>query len=262
LAHTLFAKASGAKGGQCFQPVLDSPGLPLQPVASNYVLNGNAVTLNVPWTAYTLVAQADDIHVYRNGQLLGSTPYKKDTQGDFFIGRHWWPNGSAYSTRLIASLEDLRFYHRALSALEVQQLYAQVQTTPPAGSFESWALINRLTGAHAALDGDPERDGLTNWDEFCFGTSPTTADASFIDSTFAAGTLTLTWLERLGVASLLRESQTLAMAWSVSTALPVPAPDQTGVPAGYRRMQVAIAVPQLGAPAASRFFRVEAAKVP
>ena len=135
------------------QEIYGGPSEVIQAYSSQYVLDdalGAAITVALPWTAYAAVGDGNILRLYRNGQFMGSSPYKKETLGDSFIGRHWWENGANYSTRLIAKVDDLRIYNRALAAPEVQQLFSQVQTTPAAGSFESWALIHGLTGTEAA----------------------------------------------------------------------------------------------------------------
>jgi hypothetical protein len=152
--------------------------------------------------------------------------------------------------------------NRALAEVEVEQLYRVIQTTPPASSFESWVLSHGLSGVDAGKTEDPDRDRLSNWEEYSFGTSPTDETASLSKAIFAGSMLTLEWFETAGVRYSLKESATLAAPWTAASQTPVVAANQNGVPAGYIRMQVSIPVSPSELPAATRYFRDEAAQVP
>jgi hypothetical protein len=93
-----------------FPEIYAGPRQVLQTHTSDFMVDGSAVTLNSPWTAFTAVADGNILRLYR--ELMGISDYKKETLGDCFIGRHWWENGDRFSTRLIAKVDDLRVYNR------------------------------------------------------------------------------------------------------------------------------------------------------
>ncbi|MCW1887120.1 autotransporter-associated beta strand repeat-containing protein [Luteolibacter flavescens] len=91
---------------------------------------------------------------------------------------------------------------------------------------------------------DPDGDGFTNESEFLFGGSPVAADGSLVQVTRSGANLIVRWKQRTtGVVYQLQESATMAGAsWAASGVTPAAAADQTGVPAGYTRMEAIVPI--------------------
>ena len=113
-------------------------------------------------------------------------------------------------------------------------------STPPQ-SYADWsgAAGYNLAPEDARGD-DPDDDGLTNLQEFLFGTPPDSNTGALVTTTPGSGNLVLTWFQRTGVAGYsLLENIDLG-AWSPSTIVPAAAAEQGDVPAGYTRMQATV----------------------
>jgi len=191
-----------------------------------------------PWTAWTLVAEGSDVKVYREGTYQGRVPYALGTKGDFLIGSHGWVDGVwRYSTRLRALIDDVRVFNRALTEAEVVQLYASTQPAPGPDAFSSWTLDYGLNGDSASWAADPDRDGLTNLQEYCFGTPPTAYTGTSVHFQSSDAGSTLEWWGRRDVDYEVQWSHDL-VRWTAAGFPTVTAPDQAGVPAGYQRLQV------------------------
>ncbi len=126
-----------------------------------------------------------------------------------------------------------------------------------APDYDAWARSYGLDpSGSGARDMDPDADGLANRAEFFFGSDPTAANASTTQMGRSdSGQHVLTFLAFAGGATY--EVQTRAdlasPPWTPSGLTPTQSADQSGVPAGYRRMECAV-------PAASKaFYRISAA---
>ncbi len=120
--------------------------------------------------------------------------------------------------------------------------------------YDDWAAAN-ITNGMTGRSQDADGDGLSNLQEFLFGTDPMAATGSLSSAEKSGGNLILRWLQReSGVSYRLKESATLtAGSWADSTLVPGLDPDQAGVPADYDRHRVVIPLGQ----APVKFFRIE-----
>jgi hypothetical protein len=79
------------------------------------------------WVMYTLTCGSDEkLRAYVNGTLVGQEDVDYNGQINTSLaalGRHWWYNSGATSTRFNGSFDEVRIYSRALSAKEVNKLY-------------------------------------------------------------------------------------------------------------------------------------------
>jgi hypothetical protein len=123
----------------------------------------------------------------------------------------------------------------------------------PTDPYDLWK--TQITNGLAERTEDADGDGLTNLEEFLFGTPPMTGNASPVTTTAGGGNLTLRWLQReSGATYMFKQSSTLAPeSWSTVTS-PSPALDanQTGAPADYDYHTVSL--PTTGG---NRFYRIE-----
>jgi hypothetical protein len=62
-----------------------------------------------------------------------------------------------------------------LSAGTYQDVVLQGESVASLSPYDSWAATNSLTGADAAMDADPDGDGLNNLGEYALGGNPTNA---------------------------------------------------------------------------------------
>ena len=98
----------------------------------NVDVSGNLPPLTNTW--FHVVAVADNsthvLKIWLNGQLIGTTP----SLGNANVGYHsqlYIGCRSAYADYFFKGvMDDLRFYNRALSDSEVQQLYLHEATCP------------------------------------------------------------------------------------------------------------------------------------
>ncbi|MEO5715438.1 MAG: autotransporter-associated beta strand repeat-containing protein [Luteolibacter sp.] len=116
-----------------------------------------------------------------------------------------------------------------------------------AGAFDIWANANITNPAYSALKGrldDPDGDGLTNINEFLYGSNPQSGSGSLTELVTSGTNLIVRWNERTtGATYTLQESATLAeIPWPTSAVTPVVAGDQTGVPTDYTRKQATIPI--------------------
>jgi uncharacterized repeat protein (TIGR02543 family) len=89
---------------------------------TNFNIDNSKIT--EVWNHYTIVEQDNVTRVFMNGQYIYSANSNGFPFGNWHIGRHWWDGGVSESTRLVASLANLRIYNRALTTSEVSELYS------------------------------------------------------------------------------------------------------------------------------------------
>lgn len=131
-----------------------------------------------------------------------------------------------------------------------------VTSTPvPKLPFDAWALQIPNPGLRART-ADADQDGFSNLHEFLFGTSPTTANHSLVQTVNSAEQLILHWIQRDDDATYqLTQSHTLSPPWAPSPAIPTAAVDQSGVLSGHTRFSASIPTNQK-----MIFLRIEASE--
>ena len=233
------------------------------PTGTAVVAPGGGAVISQPmWRDWTVVGAGGMVRFYSQGVLKGSLAYPAAVSGDVFLGRHWWVDGGLrYSTRFQGEIDEVRFYNRALTEEEVRQLSVATRPVPPPNAYDTWAQVNGLAGAAAGLGDDPDGDGWTNSDEYVFGTHPriTTPDVARIRASGPGGVLE--WIGHRDAQFALARSLDLRVWSSLGTPV-VPAPDQSGVPAAYQRMQVTLPPPLSNGAPPFQVARVEGVMAP
>lgn len=108
-------------------------------------------------------------------------------------------------------------------------------------SYSDWSGASGYNLApESGRNDDADDDGITNLQEFLFGTAPDSGTGALVTTTPGNGNVVLTWLQRTGVAGYSLLESTNLGAWSPSAVVPVTAGDQSGVPGGYTLMQATV----------------------
>lgn len=121
--------------------------------------------------------------------------------------------------------------------------------------FDAWARGHGLNpSGNGAPASDADGDGVNNWQEFLFGVSPVAANGALIGARNSAGNVVFEFVRRqTGFSYGILHSPDLASPFLPAAGLGLsPAPSQTGVAAGWQRVQ--FTVPAQGA----GFFKVGA----
>lgn len=97
------------------------------------------ITNYTPWKQLVLTYSPGHVAAFLNGVMVGSTnvtvnPFPTANRA---IGKHWWNGGSDSSARMTMNVKNFRIYNRALSASEVQQLYAIESGVPFVGLIKA-----------------------------------------------------------------------------------------------------------------------------
>jgi len=123
--------------------------------------------------------------------------------------------------------------------------------------FQTWAASYSLSGDNALSTGNPDKDGLTNLQEFAFGTNPTTLDGAILKVEKSGTNALFTYIERNADVTYTVKSGSTLTGWTTATGITyLGGVDQTGVLSGYTRKQFT-------SPLASKeFFRIEAVANP
>ena len=120
--------------------------------------------------------------------------------------------------------------------------------------LESWAAEYGLSGADAGAEVDPDGDGWNNAQEYAFGLLPNVAGGELVK--VPAGGGKITYLQRSGVAYLVRSATDLGTAFNGTVSPVKSSPQPAGLPAGYEQFEAAM-------PGGSRgFLKVEATIAP
>jgi autotransporter-associated beta strand protein len=128
-----------------------------------------------------------------------------------------------------------------------------VTATTAASAYDTWA--SQITNGLNLRTDDADGDGLSNLQEFLFGTSPISSNGSLVTATSSGENLTLRWLQReSGASYTLKQSPSLAEGSWTAVASPLPAldGDQSGAPTDYDYHSVTLPISD-----GKLFFRVE-----
>lgn len=134
--------------------------------------------------------------------------------------------------------------------LDSNGFLATATSVPP---YDAWK--SQITNGLNLRSQDADGDGLTNHQEFLFGTPPVVPGGSLVAATPVGNNLILRWLQRENAAAYtLQQSATLAAEfWLPATDLPVLDPNQTGAPADYNFYTVTLPTSE-----DTLFFRIKA----
>ena len=147
-----------------------------QPIFNSIDFRYHGSTITVPyleeytgnWVMYAITCGADGkLKAYINGALIGEENIDYDGQintSSAALGRHWWYNGGATSTRFNGSFDEVRIYNRALNAEEINTLY---NVDMAGGAGETITIGNALVAgfsSNKALDFTSlESKGVSAW---------------------------------------------------------------------------------------------------
>lgn len=117
------------------------------------------------------------------------------------------------------------------------------------GSYYDWIdsldldVLVSANGPEGNLDGD----GLSNFEEFAFGSDLQVSDSLPIELERDESTVVIRWLQRneAGINYVLSENDSLSandLEWLPSFAVAEDAPDQAGVPSGYTKRQAVVPI--------------------
>ncbi len=123
----------------------------------------------------------------------------------------------------------------------------------PGGGYAAWAA--GLIPGNQSQTADYDSDGLSNYIEFLFGSSPTFPARAPTPTELIGGNMLIHWLQRTsGATYQLYESSSLSPQnqWSISSASVASDPNQANLPAGYVRKTATIPTSQ----SQHKFFRV------
>jgi len=144
---------------------------------------GSSIDVVIPqtrqsWWQATVVRSGTNTILYRNGNYLANAPsLTTSNTSTIYLGRHDNGGGNFSYYPLIGAIDDVRFYNRALSQSEIQQLYqaefGPQTTVAPAARLDFSTL---LIGGHYQLQTSHD---LSSW--INVGTSITAASASFTE---------------------------------------------------------------------------------
>ncbi|MBS3092218.1 hypothetical protein J4466_02255 [Candidatus Pacearchaeota archaeon] len=115
----------------------------------------NDVIQENQWNMITCIYNSSDIVMYVNGNFNNKVSYTI-LSGNFNNNKDIWigSKGTNYGF-LNASIDDVRIYNKALTKVEIENLYSQVQPTPAISACPDNQTILRLsseTNAHAGTD--------------------------------------------------------------------------------------------------------------
>lgn len=169
-----------------------------------------------------------DLAILVNGSNTGTDPYNSDSDGDGYS-----------DSAEIAGTTGLGYPSNPNTS----------------NAFIGWAIS--YFGFPASPTDDPDADGLTNYQEFLFGTSPIEPSGSFCQTENSPSGLVMHWLQRsTGVRYWLEETTDPAtQPWSLSPATIEDDPDQSNVPADGNYIRKSATIP-IGPP--RKFLRIAA----
>ena len=132
-----------------------------------------------------------------------------------------------------------------------------LQPASAVSGFDAW-LSNypSLTGASAARTADPDGDGMSNQDEYAFGTNPTSSGSKSLTAvdTGTTGQVTLKWLQRDGVTYVVKSTTDLSAGFSYTeTGASASSPQPGGLASGLTQYQITVSTS-----GTRKFVRVQA----
>ncbi len=179
-----------------------------------------------------------------NGGKLGVAA--DETIGTLFFGGVQQATGTYGSTSSAATFKDnTRFSGTGI---------VTVTGVVAAGPYALWSAVISNPADRDRTD-DPDGDGLTNLQEYLFGTSPIAGNGATVQTQSSPSGLVVRWCQRSATgAYVLQEGTTLADPWAVSAVVPVNAADQSGLySADYVRKEAVIPINSV-----RKFVRVQA----
>jgi hypothetical protein len=131
---------------------------------------------------------------------------------------------------------DANYYVR------ISSYAAQIEAVlPDLSTFAGWVYDNALSGADAASTADPDADGMTNLEEFAYGTDPRTWDAQLGPQVAQVdGDLVLSWQESSTASGLTYSVEETDDLVSTPFAASTLTPEQVGTEAGVTTWQVTL----------------------
>lgn len=167
--------------------------------------------------------------------------------------------GTTYTLVTAASISGTPVLSSSITGFSLVKSGNSLVLQPASASsgFDSWlAAYPSLTGASAARTADPDQDGMSNQDEYAFGTSPTSAGSRTLTSvdTGTSGQVTLKWLQRSDVTYTVKSTSDLSAGFSYTeNGAADSSPQPTGLPSGYTQRQITI-----NTDGTRKFIRVQA----
>jgi hypothetical protein len=197
-------------------------------------VNGQGLTANI------VASAPSGFEVSADGLTYGSTADLVPTSGTV--------NAATLRIRIAASAAvGSPSGNVTLASTGSQSVSVPVSGTVAANSYNTWAGTYGLNPATDGAPGaDPDNDGFNNQLEYGFGTNPTAGNAALLSTSVSGGNMIVTWLQREDAAPGSYNVVTttdLKTGFTVDTALTsqvVDAPDQTGVPSGYKKKKVTV----------------------
>ena len=75
------------------------------------------------WVHYAMTFRDGELHAYKDGERVGTTPARISVPGrKAALARHWWADGEGTSTRFQGAMDDVRIYDRALTGQQIRML--------------------------------------------------------------------------------------------------------------------------------------------
>jgi hypothetical protein len=158
---------------------------------------------------YRELREDGSLRLYVNGVNYGG-----------WAGYTWrFVNGEAHLFNAAGSLfERHRLADAGTLVFQVEPQYGPGIRIPSTSYYRTWAIDRGLAAIADDPDGDADRDGLSNIDEFFFGTDPARGSSALELATTESGALRLRWKQRTNglleaIAYGMEESRNLTV-WS------------------------------------------------
>ena len=169
-------------------------------------------------------------------------------------------SGNTYTLLTAASITGTPTLSAPISGFSLVKSGNSLLLQPASASsgFDSWLSgYPSLTGASAARTADPDGDGMSNQDEYAFGTNPTSAGSKSLTAvdTGTSGQVTLKWLQRDGVTYTVKSTTDMSAGFGYTeTGASVSSPQPSGLASGLTQYEITISTS-----GTRKFVRVQAA---